>query len=88
MKISLRRRHTLTMGDGPLNHKIHNVRKFYRILNLEVHPNRITGLRVTAIMLNGWSLHIGGVALGRVSPVGLRTQRLKNSQTQRLARPA
>ena len=33
---------------------------FKEILNLEGHPNRITGSTVTAILLNGWILPIGG----------------------------
>ena len=32
----------------------------------EGHPNCITGSRVTEILLNGWVLPVGGVALGRV----------------------
>ena len=36
------------------------------ILNLKGHPNRITGSKVTAILLNGWILPVGGVASGRV----------------------
>ena len=42
----------------------------WEILNLEGHPNYITGSRVTAILLNRWSLPIGGVASGK----GLRLQ--------------
>ena len=30
------------------------------------HQNRIIGSRVTEILLNGWILPIGGIALGRV----------------------
>ena len=32
----------------------------FQILNLEGHLNCITGLRVTAILLNGWIMPIGG----------------------------
>ena len=46
MEISLRRRHALKVGDGAFSHKIG-------------HLNRITGLRITAILLNGWILPIG-----------------------------
>ena len=35
---------------------------FLEILNLEVHPNRITGSRVTAISLNGLFLPIVGAS--------------------------
>ena len=31
-------------------------------LNLEGHQNRISGSKVTAILLNGWILPVGGVA--------------------------
>ena len=36
--------------DGAFSHKI----DYVTILNLEGHPNRITGSRVTPIFLNGW----------------------------------
>ena len=45
--------------DGAFSHKIDYVTIFLEILNLEGHPNRITGSRVTAILLNGWILPIG-----------------------------
>ena len=45
--------------DGAFSHKKDNVTIFLEILNLEGHPNRITGFRVTAILLNGWILAIG-----------------------------
>ena len=32
------------------------------LVNLEGHQNRITGSRVTAILLNGWILPIGGAS--------------------------
>ena len=35
---------------------------FLEILNLVGHLNRITGSRVTAILLNGWILPIGGAS--------------------------
>ena len=34
------------------------------ILNPEGHPNRTTGSKVTAILLNGWILPIGGASSG------------------------
>ena len=52
--------------DGALNPKIDYVTIFLEILNTEGHPNRITGSKVTAILLNGWILPVGGVASGRV----------------------
>ena len=42
------------VGDWASSHKIYYVSKFKEILNLEGHQNRITGSRVTAILLNGW----------------------------------
>ena len=44
MKISSRRRHALTVKDGAFSHKVDYVTIFQEILNLEVHPNRITVL--------------------------------------------
>ena len=60
MKISLQRCHTLKVEDSAFSHKIDNF--FLEILSLEGHPNRITGLKVMAILLNGCILSIGGVA--------------------------
>ena len=58
MKISLRHRHALMVEDGALSH----VTIFKDILNLEGHPNCITGSRVTAILLNGLILPIDGAS--------------------------
>ena len=52
VKISLRRRHALMVEDGAFSHKIDYVTFFLEILNPEWHPNRITGSKVTAILLN------------------------------------
>ena len=46
--------------DGASSHKIDYVTILKNILNLEGHPNRITGSRVKAILLNWWILPIGG----------------------------
>ena len=46
--------------DGAFSHKIDYATNDKEVLNLEGHPNRITGSRVTAILLNGWILPIGG----------------------------
>ena len=35
---------------------------FKEILISKGHPNRITGSKVTAILLNGWILPIGGAS--------------------------
>ena len=48
--------------DGAFSHKIDYVSICLEILNLEGHPNCTTGLRVTAILLNGWILPIGGAS--------------------------
>ena len=59
MKISLQRRHALMVEDGSFSHKVDYVAIFLKILNLEGHLNRITGSRITAILLNWWILPIG-----------------------------
>ena len=41
------------VADGAFSHKINYVIFFKEIINHEGHPNRITGLKVTAILLNG-----------------------------------
>ena len=72
MKISLQRR--LMVEHGAFNHKIDYVTIFKEILNLKGHPNRITGSKVKAILLNGWSLPIGGASAVkglRLQPAGL-----------------
>ena len=38
----------------------------FEILNLEGHPNCISGSKVMAIWLNGWILPVGGASSGRV----------------------
>ena len=56
------------VADGAFSH----VTIFVEILNLEGHPNRITGSRVTAILLNKWILPIGGAsAVESVQSTGL-----------------
>ena len=70
MKISLQRRHTLMVEDGTFSHKIDYVTIFRKILNLKGHQNRLTGLKVTEILLNGWILPIGGA----LAVKGLRLQ--------------
>ena len=41
---------------------------YFEILNLEGHQNRFTASRVTAILLNGWILLIGGASAGESLP--------------------
>ena len=62
MKISLGRRHALMVGDGAFRQKIDYIAFFSEILNFEGHQNCITGSRVTAILLNGWILPVGGAS--------------------------
>ena len=70
VKISLRRRHALMVEDGAFSHKIDYIAIFLEIFNLEGHLNNITGSRVTAILLNGLILPIGGASAVK----GLRLQ--------------
>ena len=49
--------------DCAFSHTIDYVIIFKEILNLEGHPNCITGLKVTAIFLNEWILPIGGASV-------------------------
>ena len=74
MQISLRRRHALTVADGDFSHKIDYVTIVKEILNPEGHPNRITGAKVTAILLNGWTLPIGGASSVRLCSCSLRSR--------------
>ena len=74
VKISLRRRHALTIADGAFSRKKDYVTIFEEILNPEGHQNRNTGSKVTAILLNGWILPIGGASSGRVCSCSLRSR--------------
>ena len=46
---------------------------FVENLNLEGHLNRCISSKVKAILLNGWILHTGGFAPGRVCPAACAT---------------
>ena len=74
MKISLRRRYALMVADGACSHKIDYVTILNEILNPEGHPNRINGLKVTAILLIGWILPISGASSRRVCACSLRSR--------------
>ena len=74
MKISLRRRHALTVADGVFSHKIDYVTINKEFLNPEGHLNRITGSKVMAILLNGWILPFGGASSGRVCAWSLHSR--------------
>ena len=52
----------LMVEDGDFSHKRDYVTNLKEILNLDGHPNRITGSKVTPILLNGWALPIGGAS--------------------------
>ena len=60
--------------DGAFSHDINYFTIFKEILNPEGHPNRITGSKVTAILLNGWILPIGGASSGSVCACSLRSR--------------
>ena len=60
--------------DGAFSNKIDYVTICEQILNLEGHPNRITGSKVISILLNGWIWPIGGDASGRVCVCSLRSR--------------
>ena len=68
VKIYLRRRHNQMVKNGASSHKTNYIEIFSEILNLEGHLNRCVGSAVTAILLNGWILHTGGVTSDRVCP--------------------
>ena len=74
MKISLWRRHALTVVDGAFSHKIDYVAIFMGILNRHC----ITGSKVTAILLNGLILAIGRASTGRVCVCSLRSRLVVN----------
>ena len=62
------------VGDGAFSHKIDYVKIFLEILNPEGNPNHITGSKITAILLNGLFLTIGGASWGRVCACSLRSR--------------
>ena len=47
------------VGNGAFSHKIDYITILIKILNLEGHENRITGARVTAILLNDLIFPLG-----------------------------
>ena len=54
-----------TVRDGASSHKIDFVTRVKDNINVKKYHNCIIGSKVTAIMLNGWILPIGWVALER-----------------------
>ena len=67
---ALRRRHAQTVRDSTSSYKIDYVIVIKNFLNPEGHQNPISGSKVTAILLKGWILPIGGASSGE----GLRLQ--------------
>ena len=64
-----RRRHAQTVRDSTSSYKIDYVIVIKTFLNPEGHQNRISGSKVTAILLKGWLLPMGGASAGK----GLRS---------------
>ena len=56
------------------SYKIDSVIVIKNFLNPEGHQNPISGSKVTAMLLKGWILPIGGVASGRVCACSLRSR--------------
>ena len=71
---SFGRRNAQTVRDSSSSYKIDYVIVMKTFLNPEGHKNRTRGSKVTAILLKGWILLIGGVALGRVFACSLRSR--------------
>ena len=59
---ALRRRHAQTIRDNSSSYKIDYVIVIGSFLNPKGHQNRINGSKVTAILLKGWILPIGGAS--------------------------
>ena len=70
IKLAIIRENIFTAPPHP-SHKIDYVKIFQEILNPEENPNRITGSKVAAILLNGWILLISGASSGRVCACSL-----------------
>ena len=65
--------------DSTSSYKIYYVMVIKNFLNPEGQQYPISGSKVTAILLKGWILPIGGASLGRVCVCSLRI-RLVSSQ--------
>ena len=78
---ALQRRHAQMVKDSLSSYKIDYVIVIKNFLNPEGHQNRITGSKVTGILLKGWILpiSIGGVASGRVRACSLRRRLVSNA---------
>ena len=69
-----RRRHAQTVRDSSSSYKIDYVIVIKTFLNPEGHQNPISGSKVTAILVKGWILPIGGASSGRVCACSLRSR--------------
>ena len=67
--ISLWRRHAQTVRDSSFSYKIDYFIVIKTFLNPEGHQNRISGSKVTAILVKEWILPVGGAS----SVEGLRS---------------
>ena len=63
---ALRRRHAQTVRDSSSSYNTDYVIVIKTFLSPEGHQNRISGSKVTAILLKGWILPIGGASAVRV----------------------
>jgi hypothetical protein len=71
---ALRRRHAQTLKDRASSYKIDYIIVIKNFLNPEGHQNRISGSKVTAILVKGWILPIGGASAGEGLPCSLRSR--------------
>ena len=71
---ALRRHHTQTVRDSSSSYKIDYVIVIKNFLNPEGHQNSTSTLKVTAILLKGWILPIGGALAGEALPCSLRSR--------------
>ena len=65
---ALRRRHDQTVRDRASSYKIDYVIVIKNFLNPEGHQNRISGSKVTVILLKGWIWPIAGASAGEGLP--------------------
>ena len=61
--------HAQTVRDSTSSYKIHYFKVIKNFLNPEGHQNPISGSKVTAILLKGWILPIGGASSGEGLPL-------------------
>jgi hypothetical protein len=71
---ALWRRHALTLRDSTSSYKIDSVIVIMNFPHPKGHQNLISGSKVTAILLKGWILPIGGASSGRVCACSLHSR--------------